>query len=574
MSAMDLPGYGRTSGGDEGGTSKRPRDLPRKATAVGLAGEVGASFTVYEKNWHCAECEAENTARRPKCWRCRAAKPEGGGGLVNEPAIEAAMVGREGTAWREAFDPATQHLYYYNGATQETSWERPAEMGPAPMATGWFGRGAVAAKALEYQAKIDGWLKRPAPKQKDKVEVDRGYTEGANEYNIWYGRHVGDNWRGEKLGKGDVSDTRCCVQVDAGKTRCTGDVFCIQFARGRCARGHECSYRHTIPSILDDATLPTMKDVFGRDRHATDKEDMGGAGNFMTNSRTVYVGGLRAAAAGEEARALESALWAQFGEWGEVENINVIHRLSIAFVRYRLRASTEFALVAMMNQGLLPTPAEAEGGGGGTGGTSWAKSLNCRWAHDDPNPAAIAANKRANEDAMAAILRAKGISTAEAGFAYPASYDLPPAKRLRAAADAGEPGAAAHAAEAEAAAGADAGGGGGGGSSSGGAAAFPDTDGQYGEAGGAMIGPAGDAAAAYEAYYGQQQQQQQQQQLGASVSGAVGGEPAAAAAVAAAGGEGGGAGAAAAADAPADELCASATHASVLDSVLDRIGHD
>jgi len=368
MSAMDLPGYGRTSGGDEGGTSKRPRDLPRKATAVGLAGEVGASFTVYEKNWHCAECEAENTARRPKCWRCRAAKPEGGGGLVNEPAIEAAMVGREGTAWREAFDPATQHLYYYNGATQETSWERPAEMGPAPMATGWFGRGAVAAKALEYQAKIDGWLKRPAPKQKDKVEVDRGYTEGANEYNIWYGRHVGDNWRGEKLGKGDVSDTRCCVQVDAGKTRCTGDVFCIQFARGRCARGHECSYRHTIPSILDDATLPTMKDVFGRDRHATDKEDMGGAGNFMTNSRTVYVGGLRAAAAGEEARALESALWAQFGEWGEVENINVIHRLSIAFVRYRLRASTEFALVAMMNQGLLPTPAEAEGGGGGPPG--------------------------------------------------------------------------------------------------------------------------------------------------------------------------------------------------------------
>jgi hypothetical protein len=34
-------------------------------------------------------------------------------------------------------------------------------------------------------------------------------------------------------------------------------------------------------------------------------------------------------------QALEEVLWRQFGEWGELENINVIHRLSICFVRYR-----------------------------------------------------------------------------------------------------------------------------------------------------------------------------------------------------------------------------------------------
>ena len=58
----------------------------------------------------------------------------------------------------------------------------------------------------------------------------------------------------------------------------------------------------------------------------------------------------------------EEALWRHFGEWGEVrnvvtllhasemvvcvgqlENVNVIHRLSICFVRYRLRSNAEFA---------------------------------------------------------------------------------------------------------------------------------------------------------------------------------------------------------------------------------------
>ena len=41
----------------------------------------------------------------------------------------------------------------------------------------------------------------------------------------------------------------------------------------------------------------------------------------------------------ETAEKLEEALWKHFGEWGEIENINVIHRLSIAFVRFRLRTS-------------------------------------------------------------------------------------------------------------------------------------------------------------------------------------------------------------------------------------------
>jgi hypothetical protein len=39
----------------------------------------------------------------------------------------------------------------------------------------------------------------------------------------------------------------------------------------------------------------------------------------------------------------------------QVENVDVIHRLSIAFVRYRLRSNCEFAKEAMANQHLANT---------------------------------------------------------------------------------------------------------------------------------------------------------------------------------------------------------------------------
>ena len=68
-----------------------------------------------------------------------------------------------------------------------------------------------------------------------------------------------------------------------------------------------------------------------------------------------------------------------------VQHINVIHRKSIAFVRYRFRANAEFGRVAMGNQSL------------GNG-----EILNLRWAYDDPNPVTKRAIERANQDAISA----------------------------------------------------------------------------------------------------------------------------------------------------------------------------
>ncbi len=111
------------------------RGLPRKVTPVGTVGAMGQLFTVYEKNWQCPDCGQENYAARTKCFRCRTSKPEGLDNYVEDPALVALKKGGE-LQWQEAIDPNTYQIYYYNKVTGVTQWERPAELGPAPHATG------------------------------------------------------------------------------------------------------------------------------------------------------------------------------------------------------------------------------------------------------------------------------------------------------------------------------------------------------------------------------------------------------------------------------------------------------
>ena len=46
-----------------------------------------------------------------------------------------------------------------------------------------------------------------------------------------------------------------------------------------------------VHTLLADPDM--LHDCFGRERHATHKDDMGGVGNFMDDSRTLYIGGLK-----------------------------------------------------------------------------------------------------------------------------------------------------------------------------------------------------------------------------------------------------------------------------------------
>lgn len=92
---------------------------------------------------------------------------------------------------------------------------------------------------------------------------------------------------------------------------------------------------------------------------------MGGVGTFSRDNRTLYIGGVRRVKGVD----LQELIVRNFIEFGELESVRVIWDKSIAFVRYKLRAASEFAKEAMADQSL-----------------GYKEVLNVRWANEDPNP--------------------------------------------------------------------------------------------------------------------------------------------------------------------------------------------
>lgn len=83
--------------------------LPRQVTAMGIAGEAGQLFTVYERNWNCKECNQENYASRPRCFRCKSAKPIGEANYVADPAL-IALQSNKSCPWQEVVDPSSYQM--------------------------------------------------------------------------------------------------------------------------------------------------------------------------------------------------------------------------------------------------------------------------------------------------------------------------------------------------------------------------------------------------------------------------------------------------------------------------------
>ena len=193
----------------------------------------------------------------------------------------------EASQWREAIDPKSQLLYYFNTVTGQTSWQRPAEMGAVASGTGWYGRGEAGNPLVAaYERQNEQFLKRPARKQVETMLSSHSNREGNNDYNIWYGRWAGDNWS-YGLEQGEPATTRCNVAKDAGYTRADKDAregkecfFCIHFARGCCCKGSKCEYFHRIPLPADMAKIDLNHDCFGRERYSNHRKDMGGSGRW------------------------------------------------------------------------------------------------------------------------------------------------------------------------------------------------------------------------------------------------------------------------------------------------------
>jgi hypothetical protein len=181
--------------------------------------------------------------------------------------------------------------------------------------------------------------------------------------------------------------------------------ICLYFAKGCCVNGKKCLFFHRVPTAEDDARIDLMHDVFGRQRHAKDREDMGGVGSFNRENKTLYITDVPITSV----RQTEEIIRRHFGEWGDLDEVAVKPKIGCVFVRYKYRANAEFAKVAMAEQAL-----DAD------------EQINVRWARDDPNPKSAAENQQKKEmQVMQAVLK-KGYSMQNAALPYdaPLGYNV------------------------------------------------------------------------------------------------------------------------------------------------------
>ena len=100
------------------------------------------------------------------------------------------------------------------------------------------------------------------------------------------------------------------------------------------------------------AEADNLRDVFGRTRHASHKDNMTGIGSFNKECRTIFVHGIPVPQ--EEENPLKAAtqlIYKLFSKWGEIEDIAIsqkgVRGGNRAFIKYAHRYYAEFAREAM-----------------------------------------------------------------------------------------------------------------------------------------------------------------------------------------------------------------------------------
>jgi len=152
--------------------------------------------------------------------------------------------------------------------------------------------------------------------------------EGGGEYNIWYHKYIGH--KRDRFQELDPADTRVNIARDSGWTLgCLekDPYFCLFFARGCCDKGPDCRFLHRLPTLKDEQRIPITKDCFGRDKFATDRDDMGGVGNFNRENKTLYVGGLKNIPGVD----MDEIVIRHFKEFGELEYGSCFSRKMLCF---------------------------------------------------------------------------------------------------------------------------------------------------------------------------------------------------------------------------------------------------
>lgn len=127
-------------------------------------------------------------------------------------------------------------------------------------------------------------MQKPARRQVTELKKDTAYVEGNYDYNIWYDKYLTDR-NANKEEERAVSMYKLKPEVDTGYTKAdkmdgTGTYFCVYFARGCCTEGVNCRYYHRVPQASDLRQTDNLRDIFGRTRHATHKDNYEGVGSF------------------------------------------------------------------------------------------------------------------------------------------------------------------------------------------------------------------------------------------------------------------------------------------------------
>lgn len=220
---------------------------------------------------------------------------------------------------------------------------------------------AVIDKSLEIMKrnnKVKEILKHPARLQITPEELNKyEYTEGSDNYNIWFGKYVTDRYdKSAKHITRFVAKYKCNPQKDSGYTKAdriynSKQFFCIYFARGCCAYGSNCLYKHRVPTENDELEFEHTVDIFGREKYSTYKDDMSGVGCFNSDCRTLFIGSVFINNF-NDAPKVEKLLYDEFSNFGNVDYVRYIPNKNIAFVQYSNRVNAEFAKVAMSDQPL------------------------------------------------------------------------------------------------------------------------------------------------------------------------------------------------------------------------------
>jgi len=266
--------------------------------------------------------------------------------------------------WKAFYDETWKRNYFFNTETNESVWVLPQDVTERVQEYYEDQLGDVFEEnnnVVKYIAPSERMskdnsavLSRPARKQVEvSLAKNFAYQQGDEEYNIWY-----DKYQSEKRDKErEAAPTRCEPDLDAGYTKADkmekySTYFCLHFARGCCAEGANCKYYHRIPTYEECSQIDQAKDIFGRPRYSTHREDMDGIGTFLKDTRTLHVTDFKMPNGNDPIASMYEILWRHFSPWGDIEDINLHPGKGVAFIKYAHRCMAEYAKFSMQNQAL------------------------------------------------------------------------------------------------------------------------------------------------------------------------------------------------------------------------------